>query len=101
MSMLLSKTGDIESGGPVTVGGIAIETIALELSAYTILLSLRLTSANENPANCDISMFAETHIGGNEGHHVAVLPGGDGIYWSSEYLAAGYRLHVVSARITL
>jgi hypothetical protein len=96
MSLLLSETADIVGGRPVTVGGITVETVALELSAYAILLSLRLRSANENPTDCDISVFAETNVGGNEVPHVAVLPGGNGLYWSGEYLAAGYRLNVVS-----
>lgn len=36
LSILLLETSDIFGGQPVTIGGVTIETIALELSAYAI-----------------------------------------------------------------
>jgi hypothetical protein len=58
-----------------------MESVSVRLSQFTFLLVFKLKNANVSPVTCDVAVFADTFVGENNTHHIASLPGGDGIYW--------------------
>jgi hypothetical protein len=77
-------------GGELTLANVTLRTLNVSLSPYTVLVVFVLTNANTALTQCDIAVYADTVLGGNESHHVSPIPDNKGIYMSA--VSGGYTL---------
>jgi hypothetical protein len=94
-----SLSSPVGQGRPVTVAGVTLWTYNCSLSNYTVLIAFKLSSTNQNPTSCDVALYADTVVAGNEYHHIEGIPGQKGVFWSGDSgnpEDAGYTLSVIA-----
>jgi hypothetical protein len=91
-----SLSSPVGQGRPVTVAGVTLWTYNCSLGNYTVLIAFKLSSTNQNPTSCDVALYADTLIAGNEYHHIEGIPGQKGVFWSEDPEDARYTLSVIA-----
>jgi hypothetical protein len=68
------------------------------LSDYTIVMVLKIAkSIIGGESVCDITVYDDTEVWGNNTHHIGPIPNAQGVYWSGMYNEFFYVMNVIGS----